>query len=108
MSPRKLSPRSTPEQRKHAVEKYLASQKTAKEIATELGMYPATLESWIRDYKRAQVNPNGTLSETQLNELIRLQRENASLARENELLKKADAFFRELDRSKKSSKRSPR
>jgi transposase-like protein len=61
------------------------------------------MESWIRDARRAESDPEGTLSYEQRAELMRLKTENASLRREVEFLKKADAFFRELDRGETSS-----
>jgi transposase-like protein len=61
----------------------------------------ATLESWIRLAGRREIDPDGTMPEEQLREIQRLQRENARLQREVDFLKKADAFFRELDQRKK-------
>ena len=66
-------------------------------IAEELRLNRHTLESWIRDANRAEADPAGTLSYQQRAELMRLKRENVLLQREVDFLKKADAFFREID-----------
>ena len=60
-------------------------------------MVPRTLEAWIAKAKRAEIDPDGTMSPERVTELLRLQRENASLRREVEFLKKAGALLRERD-----------
>lgn len=104
MGSRKYRPRSTPEQRAVAVALYRSSGKSALAVAGELGVPSATLESWIRMAGRREIDPEGVMPEEQLREIQRLQRENAHLQREVEFLKKADAFFRELDQSEKDSR----
>lgn len=104
MGSRKYRPRSTSEQRAAAVALYRSSGKSALAVAGELGMPSATLESWIRMVGRREIDPEGVMPEEQLREIQRLQRENAHLQREVEFLKKADAFFRELDQSEKDSR----
>ena len=82
---------------------YDASGRTAASVAAELGVPQKTLESWIRSARRAEVDPLGTMTEAQLVEVKRLRRENARLQREVEFLKKAEAFFRDLDRDANDS-----
>jgi hypothetical protein len=43
------------------------------------------------------------MPEAQLQEILRLRRENQRLQREVEFMKKAEAFFRELDRDENDS-----
>lgn len=104
MGQRKLSPRSTAAQRASAVALYRSSGRPAREVAAELGVNQRTLESWIRDARRGEADPDGVLSYEQRAEVMRLKTENALLKREVEFLKKADAFFRELDRGETSSR----
>jgi transposase-like protein len=92
MGQRKLSPRSTAAQRASAVALYRLSGRPAREVAAELGVNRHTMESWIRDARRAEADPEGTLSYEQRAELMRLMTENALLKREVEFLKKADAL----------------
>lgn len=89
--------RPTPEQRAAAVAFYRESGLSAQKAAEQLGMVPRTLEMWIAKDKRAQIDPDGTLPAERVEELLRLQRENAALRREVEFLKKAGALFREHD-----------
>lgn len=103
MGQRKLRPRSSVDERAAAVASYRASGKSARLVAADLGVSKGTLESWIRDANRAEADPAGTLSPGQLQSLLELQRENARLQREVDFLKKADAFFRDIDRGETSS-----
>jgi transposase len=103
MEEKRRRPRSTPRERAAAVALYDASGRTAASVAAELGVPQKTLESWIRSARQAEVDPGGTMTEAQIVEGKRLRRENARLQREVEFLKKADAFFRELDRDENGS-----
>ena len=95
----KYRARSTPAERAEAVALYHSSGKTAREVAEQLNVPQATLESWIRLAGRRLIDPDGTMPEAQLREIQRLQRENSLLQREVDFLKKADAFFREHDQN---------
>ena len=97
MEKRRNRPRSGPEERASAVELYESSGRTAASVAAELDVPVKTLESWIRLSRRAAVDPDGTLPEAQLQEVLRLRRENERLLREVAFWKKADAFFRDRD-----------
>jgi transposase len=82
---------------------YESSGRSAASVAAELGVPAKTLESWVRTSRRAAIDPNGTMPEAQLQEILRLRRENQRLQREVEFMKKAEAFFRELDRDENDS-----
>jgi transposase-like protein len=64
--------------------------------ARQLDIPPNTLDHWYRKYKAGKLEEIGqnyrTLTETEI-ELARLKKDNASLKMENEILKKAAAYF---------------
>lgn len=97
MESRKYRPRSSAEERAVAVALYESSGRSARLVADELGMPAKTLEKWIRLSKRRALDPDGSMPEEQLLQLLRFKRENLLLRREVDFLKKADAFFREQD-----------
>ena len=71
-------------------------------IAPKLGCTPETLRRWVRQAERdAGGRPGLTTSERE--RLKQLERENRELKRENEILRKASAYFAqaELDRRPK-------
>lgn len=55
------------------------------------------MESWVRQQRRRLIDPAEKLSKEQLDEIVRLRRKVLALERDVAFLKKADAFFRELD-----------
>jgi transposase-like protein len=67
-------------------------EKSVKEIADELGMNRFTLSGWLRssESEHGTVAPPG---ETLEEKVKRLERENAMLREEREILKKAATFF---------------
>ena len=90
---RKRGPQKfTAEFRREAVRLASESERPLKDLATELGISPATLRQWIRDVpKERQSAPGRVLS---LEEQVRqLKKENERLREEREILKKATAFF---------------
>lgn len=89
--------RATPAERAAAVAFYRSSGRSVEKVAAELGMPLRTLESWIAKAHRVEIDPEGSMTEEQRGEMLRLRRENASLQREVEFLKKAGAFFRDHD-----------
>jgi len=89
--------RATPAERAAAVALYRSSGRSVEKVAAELGMPLRTLESWIAKADRVEIDPDGSMTEEQRREILRLRRENASLQREVEFLKKAGAFFRDRD-----------
>lgn len=67
----------------------------AAHVARELGISPNTLSSWKREYlaDTEHAFPGHGKQKPDEEELTRLQRENAKLKREIEILKKAAAYF---------------
>lgn len=96
--------RATPAEREAAVARYVASGLSAREVAAEVGVSPRTMEAWIARVRRAQIDPDDSMSEAQRREVLRLRRENAALQREVEFLKKAGAFFRDRDHGPKGTR----
>lgn len=85
--------RYTAEFKAEAVRLVGTSGKPLAQIARELGVNEQTLHSW----KKQAASTDGTGVEpdqfTQAEEIRRLQRENARLQEERDILKKATAFF---------------
>jgi transposase-like protein len=86
----------TKEFKESAVELYKSSDRTAKEIASELGIDRSNLSRWVREVEEGG-NKNLKVFPGQGNprdeELFRLRKENADLRETNEILKKATAYF---------------
>ncbi len=63
-------------------------------VAKDLGLIEQTLRNWVKAAKAGKLNPPGTkkLTPEQM-ELSRVRAENARLKMENEILKKATAYF---------------
>lgn len=89
---RKRGPKQfTDEFRREAVRLVQESDRSLKELATELGVSVTTLRNWERSVTAAKPGPGRVLS---LEEQVRqLKRENERLREEREILKKATAFF---------------
>jgi len=83
-----------PEFRAEAVRLAQSSDKSVPALATDLGISPEALRSWLRRADAdAGVGPPGALTTDEREELRRLRRENQVLRQEREILKKAAAFF---------------
>ena len=81
--------------KRNAVELTLQDGKMVKEVAEDLGVHPTMLSKWRSEYLAdgEEAFPGqGNLKESE-KELQRLQRENARLREEREILKKALVFF---------------
>ena len=63
-------------------------------VARDLGLVEQTLRNWVKAAKNGKLNPVGgkTITPEQM-ELSRVRAENARLRMENEILKKATAYF---------------
>ena len=62
--------------------------------ARELGLVEQTLRNWVKADKRGKLNPpDGKAVTPEQMELSRVRAENARLRMENEILKKATAYF---------------
>ena len=79
----------TDEFKQEAVRLYLETGEPQMRIAQRLGITCATLRSWIKKDEEGKTN----LALGERDELRALRKENAILQEENEILKKAAAFF---------------
>ena len=85
----------TEEFRREAVRLVERDPSQLPQIARDLGVHPETLHAWRQ---RARANPDGAIVPaarvlTLEEENRRLRQENARLAEERDILKKATAFF---------------
>lgn len=74
----------------------IASGETSvREMADELGLHYTTVRDWVRSHKRDGNNafPGSGKLKPEDDELRRLRRQLADLKEENEILKKAAAYF---------------
>lgn len=78
--------------RQRAVERYLAGGKSMEALAKELGISSTSLANWVKQARVDAGEQPGVRSEDR-DELVRLRRENRRLEMENEILKRAAAFF---------------
>lgn len=86
-------PRPYPEEfRRRAVELARQRERPIGQIAAELGIAQSALHRWLR---QADVDEGGRegLTTEERAELVRLRRANRTLEMENEILKRAAAFF---------------
>ena len=77
--------------RREAVRLVLTTDKSAAQVARDLGVSDKTLGNWVRA-EQDQAKP-GALSEDERLELKRLRKENSELKIEREILRKAAAYF---------------
>jgi transposase-like protein len=61
------------------------------------------LWAWVNQARLNKIDPERALSRQQRERIRDLEKENARLHRDVEFLKKANAFFRELDREDNGS-----
>ncbi len=78
--------------KRDAVEIVRASGKPIRQVANELGIYDSTLGNWVRQDEINRGEREG-LSSDERERLRELERENARLRMERELLKRAVAFW---------------
>jgi transposase len=76
----------------------LNGEKTAAQVARELGIPKGTLAYWVREARERRGEPpevvdGSELTKSEKDELLRLRRENEQLRQERDILKKAAAFF---------------
>ena len=81
-----------PEFKREAVELYRRSGKSIVTIATEIGVAPESLRKWNQQHE-IDVGEREGLSSSERDRLRELERENARLRMERDLLKRAAAFF---------------
>lgn len=78
-----------------AVKRVESSGGPVSKVATELGINENTLHGWLKRYREKPTLPfpgSGNLS-TEDERMRKLERENRELREENEILKKAAAYF---------------
>ena len=82
-----------PEFRQRAVELARVGDKRVAEVARDLGISESCLRNWMA---QADTDDNGSqvkLTSTEKKELAELRRKNRQLEMENEILKRAAAYF---------------
>ena len=91
---RKKRRKFTPEQKAQAVRIVTESDKSIRQVASELDLPASSLARWVQ---QAEVDerrdPAGPLSSDERAELVRLRRELRTAQQERDFLKKAAAFF---------------
>ncbi len=87
-----MAKRYPPEFRQRAVELARQREKPLRQLATDLGISDQTLHNWL---KQADIDDGrrAGLTTEERPELVRLRRANRVLEMENEILKRAAAFF---------------
>ena len=78
--------------RERAVELARLREKPVTQIATDLGISDQTLRNWLRRADIDEGRREGLTTEERA-EIVRLRRANRVLEMENEILKRAAAFF---------------
>ena len=78
--------------RERAVELAQQRSKPVTQVAAELGVSAHTLYGWVRQADIDEGRAEGLTTEERA-ELVRLRRANRLLAMENEILKRAAAYF---------------
>lgn len=78
--------------RQRAVDLYRSGGKSVDAVAKELGVSSTTLANWVKQARIDAGEVSGVASEDR-EEVVRLRRENRRLEMENEILKRAAAFF---------------
>jgi transposase len=85
-----------PEFREEAIRLARSSERSASEIARELGVSSESLRNWVKQSEIDAGEREGLSSDEQ-EELRRLRREVKTLRQEKEILRKATAFFARED-----------
>ena len=67
--------------------------KPIAEVARDLGVHDGTLGNWVNSWRRANPDPDETLSPVEHARVREMEDEIRRLRMENEFLKKAAAFF---------------
>jgi transposase len=84
---------SYPEEFRHrAVELARLREKPRRQLAADLGISEQTLSNWLKQAEIDEGRREGLTTEERA-ELVRLRRANRVLEMENEILKRAAAFF---------------
>ena len=88
--------RYTREFRQEAVKLVVEDRLSCREASQRLSLAPSTLAYWVKAYKEGKLGEVGKsqkpLTEVEM-ELARVKKENSTLKMENDILKKAAAYF---------------
>lgn len=87
-----MATRYPPEFRRQAVELARLGEQPIRKIAADLGVSDQTLRNWIKQIDIDEGRRGGLTTEER-QEMVRLRRANRVLEMENEILKRAAAFF---------------
>jgi len=87
-----MATRYPAEFRQRAVELARLREKPVKQLATDLGISDQTLHNWMKQADIDEGRREGLTTEERA-ELVRLRRANRVLEMENEILKRAAAYF---------------
>ena len=87
-----MATRYPAELRQRAVELARLREKPIKQLATDLGISCATLHGWLKQTNIDEGLREGLTTDERA-EMVRLRRANRVLEMENEILKRAAAFF---------------
>jgi transposase len=87
-----MATRYPAEFRQRAVELARLREKPIKQLATDLGISDQTLHNWLKQADIDEGRRDGLTTEERA-ELVRLRRANRVLEMENEILKRAAAYF---------------
>ena len=87
-----MTKRYPAEFRQRAVELARLREKPIKQLAADLGISDQTLHNWLKQADIDEGRRDGLTTEERA-ELVRLRRANRLLEMENEILKRAAAFF---------------
>ncbi len=87
-----MATRYPPEFRQRAVELARQREKPLRQLASDLDVSDQTLHNWVRRMDIDEGRREGLTTEERA-ELVRLRRANRVLEMENEILKRAAAFF---------------
>jgi len=81
--------------KEQVVLRILAKETTISKMAEELGVHYTSVRDWVRNYSRDGANafPGSGKLKPEDDEVRRLRRQLADLKEENEILKKAAAYF---------------
>ena len=87
-----MSKRYPPEFRQRAVDLAQQREQPLRQLAADLGVSDQTLHNWVKQTDIDAGRRDGLTTEERA-ELVRLRRANRVLEMENEILKRAAAFF---------------